>query len=124
MKSKLKITLLCAGLLGTSACSRLTEEQQQEWARGQEVYLANCLSCHGADGKGLGGAYPSLVRAEITSDYTTRARYLIENGSPGSGGMLAIPISKKERQEVINYIQNAWGNKADFEILSSQLSTN
>ncbi|WP_420583387.1 c-type cytochrome [Reichenbachiella sp.] len=122
MISKLKIVTLCACIWGVSACSRLSDEQQLEWARGQEVYLANCLSCHGADGKGLGGTYPTLTRESIASDFTERAKYLIEKGSPGNGGMLAIPISKKETIEVINYIQNAWGNEADFVTLSPQLS--
>ncbi|WP_422359702.1 c-type cytochrome [Reichenbachiella sp.] len=122
MNLKLKIVGLCIGIWGLSACSRLSDEQQLEWARGQEVYLANCLSCHGADGKGLGGTYPALTRESITSDFTARAKYLIEKGSPGNGGMLAIPISQKETIEVINYIQNAWGNEADFETLSPQLS--
>ncbi len=124
MISKLKITMLGLCLCGMSSCSRLSDEQQLEWARGQEVYLANCLSCHGADGKGLGGTYPSLTRASITPDFTARAKYLIEKGSPGEGGMLPIPISKKEMIEVVNYIQNAWGNEADFETLSPQLSKN
>lgn len=125
MKPKLTNAVVWITLVIVSACSRLTDEQQLEWARGQEVYLAHCLSCHGADGKGLGGTYPSLTRTEITPDFTARAKYLIENGSPNGAGMLSVPISKKEAIEVINYIQNAWGNEADFEVLSpTQLSTN
>ncbi|SMD32622.1 Cytochrome C oxidase, cbb3-type, subunit III [Reichenbachiella faecimaris] len=126
MKPKLTNAIFLVALIISSACSRMTDEQQLEWARGQEVYIANCLSCHGADGKGLGGTYPSLTRTEITPDFTARTRYLIENGSPNAGGMWPISISKKETVEVINYIQNAWGNKADFETLqsSTQLSTN
>ncbi|MEP2026435.1 MAG: cytochrome c [Reichenbachiella sp.] len=126
MKPKLTNVFLLVTLFAISACSRLTDEQQLEWARGQEVYLTNCLSCHGADGQGMGGVYPSLKRKEITPDFTAHARYLIVNGSPNEGGMLPIQISKKETLEVINYIQNAWGNEAAFETLpsSTQLSTN
>lgn len=126
MNSKLTNGLLLMLFVVASACNRMTDEQQAEWGRGKEVYLAHCLSCHGGDGKGLGGAYPSLTRENISPDFTARARYLIANGSPGGVGMLPIPISEKETTEVINYIQNAWGNQADFETMAStnQLSTN
>ena len=117
--SKLRILLIILTVWSFSSCNRLSEAERQEWSRGKEVYLAHCVSCHGADGKGLGGAYPSLTRTVITSDFSQRAKYLINNGSPGMGGMLAIPISTKETMEVINYIQNAWGNEAEFETLGS-----
>lgn len=122
-KIKVPITVLCLWVL--SGCSQYTEEQKAALVRGKEVYIANCLSCHGADGKGLGGEYPGLIRETITTDYTARAQYLIEKGSLSEGGMLPIPITAKEKIEVINYIQNSWNNKAEFlEVRSStKLST-
>lgn len=122
--SKLKITALML-LVGTlAACSSYTPEEQAELARGKEVYIANCISCHGGDGLGLGGAYPKLIRENITEEYTARAKYLIEKGSPGDDGMMPVHLSQKEIREVINYIQNSWGNEADFQFLSdpNQLS--
>lgn len=110
----------------TIGCSRYTEQEMAELARGKEVYIAQCLSCHGADGTGLGGAYPGLIHETITPDFTARAQYLIENGSDVTGGMLPVPITEKEKTEVINYIQNSWGNEATFltHPSSKQLSKN
>lgn len=117
MSKLIRITL--ALLVGfVAACSSYTPEQEAELARGKEVYIANCISCHGSDGRGLGGPYPSLIRETITEDYAVRARYLIEKGSPGDGGMMPVHLSQKEITEVINYIQNSWGNKAAFQVMS------
>lgn len=48
-------------------------------ARGQTVYNKYCLSCHGADLKGNGSSYPSLLETGKKYNETTLRR-IIENG--------------------------------------------
>lgn len=92
-------------------------------ARGKEVYIANCITCHQPDGNGISGIYPSLVKSnKISTDQTKRAIQLITNGSPFEGGMRPIHLHKKEIVDVINYIQNAWENEAPM-LTTSKLST-
>lgn len=106
--------LYFAFILIVSSCQKFSEEQRAELDRGQEVYIANCVSCHAADGKGLKGTYPGLVKAEINEVTTASTFNIIQNGSATSDGMKPIPITQEELKEVVNYIQNSWGNEAPF----------
>jgi cytochrome c oxidase subunit 2 len=74
--------------------------------RGHEVYLAHCVSCHGIDGTGNQGVYPSLANRGINEATTQRAISII---SKGSALMKPIHLDTNEMIDIINYIQNNWG---------------
>ncbi len=102
------------GLIGTYACTNYTSEEKAELERGGEIYITHCVSCHGTQGDGMRGAYPSLVRPEIAKVNSDRAIKLIREGSGFEGGMKPISLTDQEVIEVVNYIQNTWGNQAEF----------
>lgn len=95
-----------------SACQNKSPISEQERDAGQEVYLAHCVSCHGPEGDGNQGFYPSLAGRKIDSAYTRRAIRLITQGSGSDVGMRPIGLDPDELRDVINYIQNSWGNEA------------
>lgn len=103
-----------AFLFAIFSCEEYTPEQKLVLTKGKEVYLTHCISCHGPQGDGLQGAYPSLLKPEITASVTQRAVGLVLNGSPTDQGMKPVPVTNEELVQVINYIQNSWGNKAPF----------
>jgi mono/diheme cytochrome c family protein len=90
---------------------------------GKAVYEANCANCHQSDGRGLGALIPPLAGA----DYLARNQPVIPcllrrganaqdtvvvNGQAYSGQMPAMPgLSAIDLANVINYINNAWGNQ-------------
>ena len=89
-------------------------------AQGKEVYIAHCVSCHQADGKGIPGVYPPLVKPDIIREsQTIRAIGLIKNGSGYSGGMNPLSLTTTEITDVLNYIQNSWGNMAPILLKSN-----
>lgn len=89
--------------------------EKESIANGKEVYITNCISCHQPDGKGIEGAYPSLVKSDyITTDQTQRALKLIKYGSGFDAGMKPISLTEKEIVDVLNYIQNTWENEGAF----------
>ncbi|WP_422860709.1 c-type cytochrome [Flagellimonas sp. S174] len=103
-------SLVLSSLFALAACQPTMKEQSM--ARGKEIYIANCITCHQPDGNGITGIYPSLVRSnKISMDQTKRAVQLISHGSLFEGGMKPIHLSEKEIGDVINYIQNSWGNE-------------
>lgn len=60
---------LLATCLGVSASTLTTGQAKDPNARGRQLYLQYCASCHGTDGKGGGPAAASLK--VLLSDLTT-----------------------------------------------------
>jgi mono/diheme cytochrome c family protein len=100
-------------------------------AKGKTVYANNCMNCHMEDGKGLEGAFPPVAK----SDYLKRApKDLISVILKGQTGELKVNgvvyngmmpaqdyLSDEEIADVLNYINNSWGNKNMKPILPSQV---
>ena len=90
---------------------------------GEHIYGAVCSACHGANGTGIAGLFPSLKgNPELQSkDATTPIRVVLEgthsvatDTAPTAGAMPAMGWKLSDRQiaDVITYVRNAWGNAA------------
>ena len=90
--------------------------------RGSEIYTDFCMSCHLPSGEGVENIYPPLAK----SDYLIKNREesirgikygqegeIVVNGKIYNGNMAALGLSDDEVADVMNYINNAWGNKID-----------
>lgn len=100
-------------------------------ANGKKVYANNCINCHMEDGKGLEGAFPPVAK----SDYLKRSsKDLIEVILKGQSGEIKVNgvvyngmmpaqdyLSDEEIADVLNYINNSWGNKNLKPIFPSQV---
>lgn len=93
---------------------------EESKARGKAVYDELCITCHLADGKGLAGAIPPLVKSDYLLKTPAKAIYAIKyglsdpikvNGVEYSTPMPAPGISDEEVADVTTYILNNWGNK-------------
>lgn len=90
-------------------------------ARGQEVYLNECVTCHMDNGEGISGAFPPLANSDYFKDDIAKAVNAIRNGLEGEltvngttyyGVMDPVDLTDQEIADVLNYIQNSWGGKA------------
>lgn len=97
-----------------------SEETKNKFARGEEIYSAQCAACHQPDGKGLAGTFPPLADSDYLMTDKTRAIKQIINGSSGemmvngkiyNGIMPAPQLTDEEVQLVTYFIMNAWGNE-------------
>ena len=95
-------------------------------ADGATVYSNNCSSCHGADGKGIAGAFPPLV--EVVPEYLEKGdlgrQFLIHVVLFGIQGEITVgggtynsmmppygnQLSDEQVAAVLDYIAKAWGN--------------
>ncbi|MBV8355851.1 MAG: cytochrome b N-terminal domain-containing protein, partial [Candidatus Eremiobacteraeota bacterium] len=92
-------------------------------AKGQKVYTTNCVSCHGASGQGIPGAFPPLAgNAAVTAADPKEIIHTVEFGRSGpltvgtstfNGQMPAwnTQLKPDEVAATITFIRNSWGNK-------------
>lgn len=81
-------------------------------SRGQQVYTANCVACHQANGAGVPGAFPALDGDEKFVLAPKKNQILtVLNGHPGTA-MAAFrdQLNDVEIAAVITYTRNAWSN--------------
>lgn len=92
-------------------------------ARGQDIYNATCLGCHGGEGKGASQLFPALAGNSIVMQDSseTLARLVLEGSQAGhtaerptSPAMPALGWRLNDQQiaDVLTYVRNSWGNSA------------
>lgn len=96
--------------------------REEMLSAGQKVYVQNCASCHGRDGKGSPPRYPPLTKTEWVTGDKQRLISIIVNGLEGpievkgenySGAMPKNDfLSDEEVAEVATYIRQNFGNDA------------
>jgi mono/diheme cytochrome c family protein len=90
-------------------------------AAGKAVYTQNCLSCHQADGGGVDGLNPPLIKTDYVLGDKTRLINVLLNGLKGVdiGGEdyhNAMPaqtqLTDQQMADVLTFVRNSFGNKA------------
>ncbi len=92
-------------------------------ARGAKLYEDHCVACHGAEGKGVPGAYPALAgsRSVTMALPANLVHIVLEGGFPPSTegnprpfGMppFATTLDNGNVADLLSYIRSAWGNRA------------
>jgi cytochrome c oxidase subunit 2 len=93
-------------------------EIQRLWTRdelmtlGENVYAAQCATCHQADGQGLAPAFPALAGSRIATGPLNDNIEIVLNGREGTamqawGNML----SESDIAAALTYTRNAFGNE-------------
>lgn len=88
-------------------------------AKGAKIYSAKCNGCHGADAKGNGSTYPSLVSSAWVNGETERFAMIILNGLDGpvsdgkTYGLMppqGIGMTPEDLAGIMTYVRNNFGN--------------
>lgn len=84
--------------------------------RGEQVYAANCVACHQANGKGLPGAFPALDGSAVVKGPKAGQVNILLNGQKAMPAFKGT-LSDTEIAAVITYTRNSWSNKAQENIV-------
>ncbi|MFD1063499.1 c-type cytochrome [Winogradskyella litorisediminis] len=88
-------------------------------ARGRLVYNDFCIQCHMATGKGVANTFPPLANSDYLKNKQEESIHgikygqkgeLIVNGKTYNGVMMPMGLEDDEVADVMNYINNSWGN--------------
>ncbi len=88
-------------------------------AKGSKIYSAKCNGCHGADAKGNGSTFPSLVGSKWVTGETERFGMVILNGldGPVSDGKTygvmppqGIGMAPEDLAGIMTFVRNNFGN--------------
>jgi mono/diheme cytochrome c family protein len=90
--------------------------------RGKLVYGVNCLSCHQADGGGVGNLNPPLYNTDWVTGNKSKLVQMVLKGSRGQVEIdgetfhNTMPsqahLTDQQIADVLTYIRNSFGNKA------------
>lgn len=104
---------------------------KQSIEAGQKVYETSCMNCHMQDGKGLEGVFPPVAQSDFLKKSPNEIIDVLIKGQSGeikvngvtyNGVMPSVEyLSDKEISDVLNYIQNSWGNKNTKPVLPEQV---
>lgn len=119
-----KIFLITAGLFVTFSFFSFQGkfDLKASAARGKEVYVSYCLSCHLEQGEGIEGIYPPLAKSDYLMADKKRSIQQMMSGITGeikvkgvtyNGEMSGFDLSDEQLSDLLNYIRNSWGNKGE-----------
>lgn len=108
-----------------------TDPLKESIVRGREIYRDFCISCHLPNGKGAKKVYPPLAKSDFLLNEKVASIKAIKFGKTGrmvvngvvyNGSMMPSGLEDKEIADVMNYINNAWGNKNSNMLTESEVS--
>ncbi|MEM6514646.1 MAG: cytochrome c [Bacteroidota bacterium] len=107
------------------------DKLKESMARGEEIYNDFCINCHMPNGKGVGRTYPPLANSDYLKEnqeesirgvkYGQQGRIVV-NGKVYNNAMMSMGLEDEEVADVMNYINNSWGNDYGTLITAEQVS--
>jgi cytochrome c oxidase subunit 2 len=95
----------------------LADDPTKKWAetellaRGEQVFNANCVACHQANGKGIPGSFPPLDGDPVVLGPMAPQINTVLKGKSGTAmAPFAAQLNDVEIAAVISYTRHAWGN--------------
>jgi len=127
---KYLLSIYCIGVFSFLGYMQQEKPLKQSILDGEDIYQDFCLQCHLDNGKGVENAFPPLAKSDYLQNnieasiraikYGLRGEITV-NGNTYNGVMVNQGLDEEEVADVMNYILNSWGNKAENQITVAQV---
>ena len=102
-----------AEIAATENAAERTWTRDELMARGEDVYQAQCASCHQGDGSGLEPAFPALAGSTVATGALEDHIDMVMNGKPGTAmAGFGQRLAAEDIAAALTYTRNAFGNEA------------
>ena len=107
------------------------DKLKESMARGEGIYMDFCMSCHLPNGEGVGRTYPPLANSDyLKANQKASIRgikygmegKIVVNGQTYNNAMMPMGLADYEVADVMNYINNTWGNTNETLITAQEVS--
>lgn len=104
---------------------------QESIKRGCMVYEDMCITCHLPNGLGVNKVFPPLANSDYLREKQIESIKAIKyglsgqitvNGNSYNGTMTTLGLSDQEVADVMNYINNNWGNSIENFVTAKKVS--
>lgn len=122
MKKSVQVVMLLGIMLASFSFKDQDKALTKSMEAGKSTYNAVCMACHMSNGQGIPSVFPPLAKSDYLMEDVDRA---IKNLISGLSGEITVndakynqvmPASGLDDQDiadVLNYVMNSWGNKAE-----------
>ena len=107
------------------------DKMKESMARGEDIYMDFCMSCHLPNGEGVGKTYPPLANSDyLKANQKASIRgikygmdgKIVVNGQTYNNAMMPMGLADDEVADVMNFINNSWGNTNETLITAEEVS--
>ncbi|HEX4945608.1 MAG TPA: c-type cytochrome [Blastocatellia bacterium] len=94
---------------------KLTAEEEQRFAAGQQLYASVCAGCHQPDGFGKEKIAPALVQSQFATGNAAVMIRIVLSGKEGTIGLMppqGQALSDEQIAAVLTYVRREWGHTA------------
>ena len=104
-----------------STDAEVSKDMADVIAKGQQVYEANCLSCHQVNGEGIEGLFPAIKGSAVVKGPKADHIRLVLNGKPPLMASFKSVLSADDIAAVVTYQRNALGNSTGDVVTAAEV---
>ncbi len=131
MKKIVQVVVLLGIMMASFSFKDQDTTLKKSMEAGKNTYNAVCMACHMNSGQGIPSVFPPLAKSDYLMEDVDRSIENLINGLSGeievNGAkynqvMPASGLDDQDIADVLNYVMNSWGNKAESTLTKAKVA--